>query len=137
MLGLDAVSACEPGDARGDPRRPRATATREREPFDRLRQECGRGVAERRRRLHQRITCRSHARPHAGRRLAGRPGELAATWSRHRQHEVEAVEQRARQPLAIPIDALRAAHAGGGGIAASAARAGVRTYSRSVPPPFR
>ena len=51
--------------------------------------------------------------------------ELGRPWPRQRHDEIEPVEQRAREPVAIPIELLRRARARRGGIAATAARAEV------------
>ena len=63
--------------------------------------------------------------PDRGRRLSGRRRELLRARPRHRDDEVEAVEQRPRDLLAVARDPLRAAGAVGGGIAAASARAQV------------
>ena len=63
--------------------------------------------------------------PHARRRLGRRRGELGRARPRHRDGEVEPVEQRARELLPVCGEPLRRARALDGGIATSAARAHV------------
>ena len=71
------------------------------------------------------LACGHDALAHGGRRLAGRRGQLRRTRPRHRDDEVEAVEQRARELLAVGGEPLRRARALDRRIAARAARAQV------------
>ena len=71
----------------------------------------------------QRLARRVDAVAHRFRRLAGRAGELDGARPRHRDDEVEAVEQRPRELVAIGREPLRRALAVGGRIPTGAARA--------------
>src|SRR5205085_9157310 len=64
-------------------------------------------------------------------------GELDRARSRHRDDEVEPVEERARQLVAVPREPLRRARALEIRIAARTARADVRTYFGPVLRPTR
>ena len=68
---------------------------------------------------------RDHPRSHRRRRLARRRRELLGARPRHRDDEVEPIEERARHLLAVGGDPLRAAAAVGGRIAPPTARAQV------------
>ena len=107
VLGLDLLGARERGDRRARPARPardrarRAAAARRR----------ASAARRRRRRAPARARAAAHGRraPARGRgaSLAGRPGELGPRGRGTASDEIEAVEQRAREPLAVPLDALR------------------------------
>ena len=71
------------------------------------------------------------------RRLRRRRGELRRARTRHRDREVEAVEQRARELLAVRGEPLRRARALDRGIAARAARAHVHASRRAGSAPGR
>ena len=111
MLGRDVARARERGDRRGDTRDTRATAARERQPLDRPRQQlvgCRRSL---RPPLAQSPARTEHPLADGGRTFARRPGQVGRARTRHRQEQVEAVEQRARELLAVALDALgRAEH---------------------------
>ena len=100
-------------DPRAAAGRPRSTAAPTRPPF---------GAA---RRLRSRSRAVENACAHGGRRLGRRCGELRRARPWHRDGEIEAIEQRARELLAIRREPLRRARALDGRIAARAARAHV------------
>ena len=113
VLGQDGVGAGERGDRARDAGDARAAATGERQPFDGAVEQlvaprrCERG-ARRARRLARGSTTR--ARDGRRRLRRARPRAPRAR-PRHRDDEVEAVEQRARELVAVRRDPLRRARA--------------------------
>jgi len=101
VLGQDRLSFRERGDRSRDARDAGAPPTGERQALDRSRQErVGlRGPPEGS--LVQTLASCRDALPNGCRRLADGGGELDCARSRRRDDEVEAIEQRARQLLAI------------------------------------
>ena len=117
-----ADSDCERGDRLGHAPRTRPAAPRERQPFDRAVEQLGRLLRPGRARHVQPLARRSHAMPHRIGGLARRSGQLDRARPRHRDDEVEAVEERARQLVPERGQSLRRALAVGRRIAAGAAR---------------
>ena len=112
VLGLDRVGLRERSDRRGDPRDTCASATGERQPLDRARQQLVGLVVSHRQAFPQAPRARrAHApapapRPRRARRRARAPRGRGTVSS-----EVEAVEERPRELLAVALDALRRARA--------------------------
>ena len=109
---LDRGRACERRDRARDARDACTAASGEREPVDRAREElrCRLGSARRRRAGGARERRRTRSRTAAD-GSARRRGELRRAWSRHRNREIEAIEQRPRELLAIRREPLRRARA--------------------------
>jgi nitroreductase len=130
MLRRNRILTGERCDRRRNPPHLRPAASRERECVDRA-------VEQLLRRPHEpgRLagSSRVHSQPHGCRRLACGP-ELSRTSPRHDHDEVESVEERTRELLAVGREPLGRARALHGRIAAGAARAEIHgpnePYSR-------
>ena len=106
VLRQHGVDAGERGDRCGDAGDSGVAATRERKPLDgALEQRVGRWRA-RRSFLPQPRSSRKNPGTSRTGPFAGRAGELLAPRPRHGQREVEAVEQRTRELLAVALDAV-------------------------------
>src|SRR5262249_11223323 len=93
-------------DGRGNARDARTPGSGQAEPLDRARQQLvGRSVTARRRATKP-IACTAHALANSGRRLPGPARELESTRARHRNDEIEPIEERARELVAIAGEPL-------------------------------
>ena len=103
----------------------RSPPPRERQPLDGPRQQLlGRG-GQPRTRLAKRLAAGHDAGTHGTGRLTGRRRKLGGPGARQRHHEIEAVEERARQLVAVAVELLGRAGTGRPRVAAPAARAQV------------
>ena len=125
MRGLDVLRACEQGSAPRDAGHPRTTACRQRQALDRLGQQLIRLLRAAQWFAAGPLASRLDSRANGVRALTGTAIELLRTWARHGDEQVETVEQRARELVAIGREACSRARALGRGIAARTARAKV------------
>jgi hypothetical protein len=112
MLRGDLAGSRESGDRACDPRHASAAAARERQPVDRSVEQLGCRRGPSRLRALERRSGRGDALADGRGWLAGWRGELGRTWPRHRDDQVEAVEQGAGQPLAVRSEPRRGARTG-------------------------
>ena len=121
VLGPHGVGSRERGDRPRDPADAGVATSGEVEPVDGASEEL---VASRSRDgglSASRSRAPRDALAHGGRRLARRRRELDAAHARHREDEVEAVEERARELVPVAREPLRRAAALGRRVAAAAA----------------
>src|SRR5581483_873382 len=100
-------------------------ATRERQPLDRTREQAVGTAGSPQLAFAEADARREHALAHRRRPLGRRTSQRIAARARNGQEQVEAVEQRPRQPLAVALRSLGGARADRGPVAACAARAEV------------
>ena len=100
MLGLYRVGAGESCHRSGNPGDAGAAPTRERQPLDRTREELLGLLRPSGRVDGKELTGGIHPLGHHGGRLRRAGGELAGPWTRDRDDEVEAVEERPRELVA-------------------------------------
>ena len=106
--GRTSSAAGERGDRPRHPCDSRAATAGERDAFDGpVEQRRGRLRAPQHVAVPEALPRRHHTGPNRGRRLPGRCRQLLGARPRHRDDEVEPVEQRPRDPLPVRRDALR------------------------------
>ena len=125
MLRRDLRRSREGGDRARHPRHAGTTAPRERQPVDRSVEQLGRRSRPPRLRSLERRSRRDDTLAHGRGWLAGWRRELGCAGSRHRDDQIEAVEQGTRQPFAVRREPCRRARAGERRVATAAARAQV------------
>src|SRR5262249_3661983 len=122
VLGQYLGGSGEQGDRPGHPRHASPAPPGEREPIDRSRQQLLGGARQPRYGRVERRAPGEDAGPYRLGALAGRRGELGGARSRERDDEVEAVEERARELVAVAVELLWRARAARTRIAAHATR---------------
>ena len=122
MLRPDLGLARERRDRLGDPRCPCPAAPGQREPVDGACEQIA-GFGGQTGRMPAELRPRDdHPLADVRGRLAGRRSELCRSRARHHHDEVAAIEERSREPLAVPRQALRRAGAVERWVSASATR---------------
>ena len=112
MLGRDRRSSRERSDRARHARAARPRPGRQRHALDGRRQQRRCGIAERYV-VHGEVLAREQdAKPDLRGWLGALGGKLLAARPRYGEHEVEAVEQRAREAFGVALDPLRCADAG-------------------------
>ncbi len=125
MLGQNLPGLGEGGDRAPNRRDLGATTAGQAQAVDRARQQLVGGRSPRRWCVRQPHPRRQDTRPHRVRALAAGGLQFARTRARDRHDDVEAVEERPREAVAVARDPLRRARALRTGIAARTARAQV------------
>ena len=122
MLGQHRLGAAERGDRMRDPGDAGAAPAGKRKPLDRTNEQRRAFVGEGGRRLKKEAPSLDHAAAHDVGLLALRSRQLGSAGPRQRDDEIEPVQQRPRELVAVAVEALRRAGTAGARVSAAAAR---------------